>query len=162
MKRIILFITGILLIIIQNTIINYIDIFGVTINILLPVLVIAALYMDEIEIGIIGLLLGLIIDITVGGIMGINALIFAVISYTVSHYKKNFYINSNSMIMALIAISTVFQSLLMIIVSLISYKTDGLLIMILKGFIIIPILNTLIGYLIYRVFGGAIMKLSKE
>ncbi len=162
MKRLVLFITGVLLIIIQNSIINYIDIFGVTFSILLPVLVMSSLYIDEIEASVIGLLLGFIIDITVGGIVGINALILSAISYTISHYKKNFYINSTSMIMALIAISTVFQSLVMIIASLIAYKTDGFLIMILKGFIILPILNTIIGYLIYKLFGGIIMKLSKE
>ena len=65
MKRLILFITGVLLIVLENSVINYIDIFGVTFSILLPVLVISSLYMDEVEAGVIGLLLGLIVDISV-------------------------------------------------------------------------------------------------
>ena len=162
MKRIILFITGVLLIVLENSIINYIDIFGVTFSVLLPLLVISSLYMDEVEAGVMGLLLGFIVDISVGGIFGFNALVYATISAVIAHYKKNFYIDSTSMIMALIAISTVFQSLLMIFISLIAYQTDGILIMILKGFIILPLLNVLVGFIIYKLFGRVIMKLRKE
>lgn len=162
MKRIILFITGVLLIVLENSVINYIDIFGVTFSILLPVLVISSLYMDEVEAGVIGLLLGLIVDISVGGIFGFNALVYAIISAVIAHYKKNFYVDSTSMVMALIAISTAFQSLLMMIMSLIAYQTDGILIMILKGFIILPLLNVLVGFIIYKLFGRSIMKLMKE
>ena len=162
MKRLILFITGVLLIVLENSVINYIDIFGVTFSILLPVLVISSLYMDEVEAGVIGLLLGLIVDISVGGIFGFNALVYAIISAFIAHYKKNFYVDSTSMVMALIAISTAFQSLLMMIMSLIAYQTDGILIMILKGFIILPLLNVLVGFVIYKLFGRVIMKLRKE
>ena len=150
MKRIILFITGVLLIILENSVINYIDIFGVTFSVLLPFLVMASLHMDEEEAGVIGLLLGFIVDMTVGGILGFNALVYATVCAVIAHYRKNFYAESTSMRMALIAAATVFQSLLMIIISLIAYQTDGILIMILKGFII------------YKLFGRSIMKLMKE
>lgn len=162
MKRILLFITGVLLIILENSIINYIDIFGVTFSLVLPFLVLISLYLDEVEAGVIGLLLGLVLDMTVGGIIGVNGLVFATISSVIAHYKRNFYAESTSMRMTLIAISTLFQSLLMTILSLISYQTDGILIMILKGFIILPLLNVLVGFLIYKLFGRVIMKLMKE
>lgn len=162
MKRIILFITGVLLIILENSIINYIDIFGVTFSVLLPFLVMASLHMDEEEAGVIGLLLGFIVDMTVGGILGFNALVYATVCAVIAHYRKNFYAESTSMRMALIAATTVFQSLLMIIISLIAYQTDGILIMILKGFIILPLLNVLVGFIIYKLFGRSIMKLMKE
>ena len=162
MKRIILFITGVLLIILENSVINYVDIFGVTFSILLPFLVMASLYMDDVEAGVIGLLLGFIVDMTVGGIFGFNALVYATVSAVIAHYRKNFYAESTSMRMALIAVATAFQSLLMIIISLIAYQTDGILIMILKGFIILPLLNVLVGFIIYKLFGRSIMKLMKE
>lgn len=162
MKRIILFITGVLLIILENSIINYIDIFGVTFSVLLPFLVMASLHMDEEEAGVIGLLLGFIVDMTVGGILGFNALVYATVCAVIANYRKNFYAESTSMRMALIAAATVFQSLLMIIISLIAYQTDGILIMILKGFIILPLLNVLVGFIIYKLFGRSIMKLMKE
>ena len=162
MKRMILFITGVLLIILENRVINYIDIFGVTFSILLPFLVMSSLYMDEVEAGVIGLLLGFIVDMTVGGIFGFNALVYATISAVIAHYRKNFYVESTSMRMTLIAAATAFQSLLMIIISLIAYQTDGILIMILKGFIILPLLNVLVGFIIYKLFGRSIMKLMKE
>lgn len=162
MKRIILFITGVLLIIIENSIINYIDIFGVTFSILLPFLVLTSLYMEDVEAGVIGLILGFVVDITVGGIFGFNALVFATVSAVIAHYKRNFYAESTSMRMILIAASTLFQSLLMIIISLMAYQTDGILVMILKGFIILPLLNVLVGFIIYKLFGRVIMKLMKE
>lgn len=162
MKRMILFITGVLLIILENSVINYVDIFGVTFSILLPFLVMSSLYMDEVEAGVIGLLLGFIVDMTVGGIFGFNALVYATISAVIAHYRKNFYVESTSMRMTLIAAATAFQSLLMIIISLIAYQTDGILIMILKGFIILPLLNVLVGFIIYKLFGRSIMKLMKE
>ena len=162
MKRMILFITGVLLIILENSVINYNDIFGVTFSILLPFLVMSSLYMDEVEAGVIGLLLGFIVDMTVGGIFGFNALVYATISAVIAHYRKNFYVESTSMRMTLIAAATAFQSLLMIIISLIAYQTDGILIMILKGFIILPLLNVLVGFIIYKLFGRSIMKLMKE
>ena len=54
MKRLILFITGVLLVILENSVINYIDIFGVTFSVLLPFLVMVSLFMDEVEAGVIG------------------------------------------------------------------------------------------------------------
>ena len=45
MKRILLCILGIFIIIIQNSIINYLSIFGMTINIVLIYLVIISLYL---------------------------------------------------------------------------------------------------------------------
>ncbi|MFQ9287326.1 MAG: hypothetical protein ACLR3X_03930 [Intestinibacter bartlettii] len=47
-----------------------------TINIVLIYLVIISLYLDELESGIIGAVLGIILDSSVGGLFGSNGLIF--------------------------------------------------------------------------------------
>ena len=54
MKKILLCILGFFIIILQNSIINYLSVFGMTINIVLIYLVIISLYLDELESGIIG------------------------------------------------------------------------------------------------------------
>ena len=63
MKKILLCILGFFIIILQNSIINYLSVFGMTINIVLIYLVIISLYLDELESGIIGAVLGIILDI---------------------------------------------------------------------------------------------------
>ena len=60
MKKILLCILGFFIIILQNSIINYLSVFGMTINIVLIYLVIISLYLDELESGIIGAVLGII------------------------------------------------------------------------------------------------------
>ena len=67
MKKISLCLFGIAILILENSITNYISILGVTIDFLLIFLTIISLYMDEMESSIIGTIIGLIKDITVGG-----------------------------------------------------------------------------------------------
>ena len=57
MKKVLLCILGFFIIILQNSIINYLSVFGMTINIVLIYLVIISLYLDELESGIIGAVL---------------------------------------------------------------------------------------------------------
>ncbi len=73
-----------------------------TINIVLIYLVIISLYLDELESGIIGAILGLILDSSVGGIFGANALIFFAIAYMVSYIKDKVYKESPIMIFTII------------------------------------------------------------
>ena len=61
MKKILLCILGFFIIILQNSIINYLSVFGMTINIVLIYLVIISLYLDELESGIIGAVFGIIL-----------------------------------------------------------------------------------------------------
>ena len=88
MKKVLLCILGFFIIILQNSIINYLSVFGMTINIVLIYLVIISLYLDELESGIIGAILGLILDSSVGGIFGANALIFFAIAILIRLSKN--------------------------------------------------------------------------
>ena len=65
MKRVLLYIIGLLIIIIENSILNYINIFDTSFNLLIIYISIISLYLDELEVGIIGaILLDLLKDIT--------------------------------------------------------------------------------------------------
>ena len=85
MKKVYLCLLGIAILILENSITNYITIFGVTIDFLLIFLTIISLYLDDLESSIIGAVLGLLKDISVGGIFGVNGLIYFLICYIISY-----------------------------------------------------------------------------
>ena len=160
MKRVLLCILGFLIIIIQNSIINYLSIFGMTINLVLIYLVIISLYLGELESGIIGAIFGIIIDFSVGGIFGTNALIFFVISYMVSYLRNKVYKESSIMIFTIILAST-------FIYCGASFLFAKLLFNVCKftwiiKIILVPIINSFVGVLLYKIFKNPILKLEEE
>ncbi|EKC62335.1 conserved hypothetical protein, membrane, partial [human gut metagenome] len=78
---------GILLVLVEMSITNYIDIFNVSFNLLTIYITIISLYLDETDASIIGAIIGLVKDIVVGGIFGVNALILFTIGYGISFLK---------------------------------------------------------------------------
>ena len=107
MKKVLLCLLGVLLLIIENSIVNYIHIFGVSFNLILIYMTVIALYMDELEAGIIGAIIGLVKDMTTGGIFGVNALILFAISYGISHLRYKIYKESRISIFALVKSSSI-------------------------------------------------------
>ena len=93
MKKILLCLIGILLVIIEGSITNYIHILDVSFNLVIVYCTIISLYLDELEAGIIGAIIGLIKDIAFGGVFGLNSLIlFSKTYFNIFVYKsfKNF------------------------------------------------------------------------
>ena len=88
MKKIYLCLIGIAILILENSITNYISFFGVTVDFILIFLTIISLYMDELKSSMIGAIIGLLKDITVGGIFGINSLIYFLVCYIVSYSRR--------------------------------------------------------------------------
>lgn len=68
MKKVLLCLLGILLVLVEMSITNYIDIFNVSFNLLTIYITIISLYLDETDASIIGAIIGLVKDIAVGGI----------------------------------------------------------------------------------------------
>ena len=161
MKRFIICIIGIFLIFIENSMTNYINIFGASFNLLLPCLVMISLYLEDSEAGLIGAFLGLIKDITVGGIFGLNALILAVICYLISHYRRNLYRDDIGMVIGLVAGVSMIDSFVSAIAAYFVYYMDGILIVMSRRLIVIPILNSIIGLVIYKLFNSSIRKLEE-
>ena len=67
MKKVLLCLLGILLVLVEMSITNYIDIFNVSFNLLTIYITIISLYLDETDASIIGAIIGLVKDIAVGG-----------------------------------------------------------------------------------------------
>lgn len=160
MKRILLCILGIFIIIIQNSIINYLSIFGMTINLVLIYLVIISLYLEELESGIIGAILGIILDSSVGGVFGSNALILFALSYMVSYMRDKVYKESPVMIFTIILISTLIYCGCSFLLAKNLYNVCKFKSII--KIIVVPILNSLVGLLIYKIFKNPILKLEEE
>lgn len=162
MKRFIIYIIGIFLVILENSVINYIDIFGASFSVLIPFLVLISLYLEDYDAGIAGLITGLVRDITVGGIFGLNAILLSVICYTIGHFRKNLYRDSMSMIMGLIMAVSAAYSLIYAFVSYFMYFTDGILLILIRAAVVVPVMNMIAGFVIYKLFNSLILKLNEE
>lgn len=162
MKRVLLCILGILIVMIEGSITNYIDILGISFNITLIYMTIIALYLDELEVGIIGSIIGIVKDIVLGGIFGVNALVLFVISYSISHIRNKIYKESYMTIFVLVLITSIFDSMVNIAAVTLTYNSYGIVNSVIRGFIIIPLVNSLLSLILYRLCKASILKLKED
>lgn len=162
MKKVLLCLLGILLVIVESSITNYIYIFGVSFNLLTIYITIISLYLDETDASIIGAIVGIIKDITVSGIFGINALILFIIGYGISFLKSKIYKESNITIFALVLIASLFDSMINIVSVIPVYNTYGILNLVTKGILTIPLINSILSVLLYNLFKTSILKLKED
>jgi rod shape-determining protein MreD len=162
MKKLILSLIGILILILENSVFNYVDIFGNSINIILIYISIISLYLDELEAGILGAILGLLKDLTVGTILGTNGLSLFIIAYVFSYLRDKIYKESLTSIIILVMLASMTDSLINIVLLGQVYANYGVMYIISNGLLIIPILNTLSGIIFYLIFKDLILKLKKE
>lgn len=162
MKKVLLCVLGFLLVIVEMSITNYIEIFNVSFNLITIYITIISLYLDEIDASIIGALIGFVKDIAIGGVFGVNALSLFAIGYGISFLKNKIYKESNITIFALVFIASVFDSMINIITSIPIYNTYGILTLLIKGVLNIPLLNSTLSVLIYNLFKTSILKLKED
>ena len=162
MKKVLLCLLGILLVLVEMSITNYIDIFNVSFNLLTIYITIISLYLDETDASIIGAIIGLVKDIVVGGIFGVNALIFFTIGYGISFLKNKIYKESNITIFALVFIASLFDSMVNIVAVIPVYNTYGILNLVTKGILTIPLINSTLSVLLYNLFKTSILKLKED
>ena len=155
MKKVLLCLLGILLVLVEMSITNYIDIFNVSFNLLTIYITIISLYLDETDASIIGAIIGLVKDIAVGGIFGVNALILFTIGYGISFLKNKIYKESNITIFAL-----VFMVNIVAVIPV--YNTYGILNLVTKGILTIPLINSTLSVLLYNLFKTSILKLKED
>ena len=158
MKKVLLCLLGILLVLVEMSITNYIDIFNVSFNLLTIYITIISLYLDETDASIIGL----VKDIVVGGIFGVNALILFTIGYGISFLKNKIYKESNITIFALVFIASLFDSMVNIVAVIPVYNTYGILNLVTKGILTIPLINSTLSVLLYNLFKTSILKLKED
>lgn len=162
MKKVLLCLLGVLLLIIENSIVNYIHIFGLSFNLILIYMTVIALYMDELEAGIIGAIIGLVKDMTTGGIFGVNALILFAISYGISHLRYKIYKESRITIFALVIITSLFDSMVNIAATSVVYNSYSIMTLVIKGVLMIPLINGLLSVILYSVSKDYVLKLKKD
>lgn len=162
MKKILLCLLGILLVIAEMSITNYIDIFNVSFNLLIIYITIISLYLDKTEISIIGAIIGIVKDIVVGGIFGVNALILFTVGYGISLLRNEIYKESNITIFALVFITSLFNSVVNMVTVMAVYNTYGILKLLLRGILIIPLINSILSILLYNIFKASILKLKED
>ncbi len=162
MKKVYLCLLGIAILILENSITNYMTIFGVTIDFILIFLTIISLYLDELESSIIGAILGLLKDISVGGIFGINGLVYFLICYIISYSRKKIYKESKVTIFTLILATTIFSSVFNIISSIAVYSSFTITRLIIRGIVILPVLNSIMALILYKAFDKSILKLKED
>lgn len=162
MKKILLCLLGILLVIAEMSITNYIDIFNVSFNLLIIYITIISLYLDKTEVSIIGAIIGIVKDIVVGGIFGVNALILFTVGYGISLLRNEIYKESNITVFALVFITSLFNSVVNMVTVMAVYNTYGILKLLLRGILIIPLINSILSILLYNIFKASILKLKED
>jgi rod shape-determining protein MreD len=162
MKKILLCLLGILLVIVEMSITNYIDIFNVSFNLLIIYITIISLYLDKTEVSIIGAIIGIVKDIVVGGIFGVNALILFTVGYGISLLRNEIYKESNITVFALVFITSLFDSVVNMVTVMAVYNTYGILKLLVRGILIIPLINSILSILLYNIFKASILKLKED
>lgn len=161
MKNIVVFLIGLFLIFLEAFFTNHISSF-LSIDLLLIYIILISLYMDKsyalIEVG----LLGLLSDLVVGGIVGITALLFMAASYFISTVEKSIFKDKKLIVLFLVFVISIAYSIINAVVSAIFYVPVPLILVLLKGVILIPLLNVVVAFLAYSLFGDLLMKLREE
>lgn len=161
MKNIVVFLIGLFLIFLEAFFTNHISFF-LSIDLLLIYIILISLYMDKsyalIEVG----LLGLLSDLVVGGIVGITALLFMAASYFISTVEKSIFKDKKLIVLFLVFVISIVYSIINAVVSAIFYVPVPLILVLLKGVILIPLLNVGVAFLAYSLFGDLLMKLREE
>lgn len=162
MKKVLLCLIGILLVMVEGSITNYLNIFDINFNIVIIYMTIISLYLNELEASRIGMIIGIVKDIALGAIFGVNGLILFIISYAISYLKHKIYKENIMTIFALVFITTLFDCMVNIATTSQVYNTYSILTLVLKGMFIIPVLNGILSMLLYRVSKGSILKLKED
>ena len=161
MKNIVVFLIGLFLIFLEAFFTNHISSF-LSIDLLLIYIILISLYMDKsyalIEVG----LLGLLSDLVVGGIVGITALLFMAATYFISTVEKSIFKDKKLIVLFLVFVISIVYSIINAVVSAIFYVPVPLILVLLKGVILIPLLNVGVAFLAYSLFGDLLMKLREE
>lgn len=162
MRNIVLFLIGVLIVIVEGSITNYLKIADVSINFLLIYMTIISLYLDEMEVGILGALVGFVKDISIGSIFGVNALVLATIAYGISHLKDKIYKNSYITVFAIVFITSLVDSIINITLLGQIYQTYDILSIVVKGIVTIPLVNSIGSLIFYLLFKKSILKLKRD
>ena len=89
-------------------------------------------------------------------------LILFTIGYGISFLKNKIYKESNITIFALVFIASLFDSMVNIVAVIPVYNTYGILNLVTKGILTIPLINSTLSVLLYNLFKTSILKLKED
>ncbi len=161
MKNIMLFIIGVVILLLETFLTNFLNA-SVSINFLLVFIILISLYYDKNYSLVLGGILGLISDLVSGGIIGVTGVLFLATSYFISSIEKSIFKDDKKIICLLVYIVSAGYSLLNGEVSAIFFVPPSLFVALLKMIIVFPILNSLIAFVAYTLFEDRLKKLRED
>ena len=161
MKNIMLFIIGVVILLLETFLTNFLHA-SVSINFLLVFIILISLYYDKNYSLVLGGILGLISDLVSGGIIGVTGVLFLATSYFISSIEKSIFKDDKKIICLLVYIVSAGYSLLNGVVSAIFFVPPSLFVALLKMIIVFPILNSLIAFVAYILFEDRLKKLRED
>ncbi|WP_368346843.1 rod shape-determining protein MreD [Peptostreptococcus anaerobius] len=161
MKNIMLFIIGVVILLLETFLTNFLNA-SVSINFLLVFIILISLYYDNNYSLVLGGILGLISDLVSGGIIGVTGVLFLATSYFISSIEKSIFKDDKKIICLLVYIVSAGYSLLNGVVSAIFFVPPSLFVALLKMIIVFPILNSLIAFVAYILFEDRLKKLRED
>ena len=161
MKNIILFLIGLLIIFLETFFTNFIGSF-ISVNFLMIFIVLISLYINKENALILSGILGLLSDVVSGGIVGVTAILFLVISYFISVIEKSIFKDKRAIICLLVFIISIFYSIINAVFSAIFFVPTPILIAIVKCIAVIPLANTLFAFIGYTLFEDRLKKLRED
>ena len=119
MKNLLYFIIGFIVIQISNTLLNMVSMewFNIKPNIALIFICFVALYIGSLRAGALGIILGLILDISVNKYAGYYALLFLLTGLTIGIFKDKIFKDNIFAPILLLAIASFSESIFMIVIS---------------------------------------------
>lgn len=153
MKKAMLYITLVLLFVLQSTVNRYIDIMHIFPNFVLVFTVCYSLKSEPLKAGILGFLAGMLTDISLGRLMGLNTLLFLYTAIAVSCYGFN-YLKDNIFTSAVcvFAVTFIFETVYGLL-NYVLFDTASLKEIILNVVVFEAIYNMLVSFLMYGFTG---------
>lgn len=161
MKNFILFFIGILVIFIETFFTNYISVY-VSVNLLLIYCIFISLYLDKSSALILVGIVGLMSDLISGGIIGLTPLLFLVISYFIFNIEKSIFKDNRLIVSLLVFVISIVYSIINAVVSAIFFVPTPLVVAFFKAIFLIPIVNTVIAFVLFTLFQDKLINLREE
>ncbi|MBC2576083.1 rod shape-determining protein MreD [Peptostreptococcus canis] len=161
MKNFILFLIGILVIFIETFFTNYISVY-VSVNLLLIYCIFISLYLDKSSALILVGIVGLMSDLISGGITGLTPLLFLVISYFIFNIEKSIFKDNRLIVSLLVFVISIVYSIINAVVSAIFFVPTPLVVAFFKAIFLIPIVNTMIAFILFTLFQDKLINLREE
>ena len=148
------FILGIILIItyvLQLTLVSEIQIFGVQANLLLIVTCAIAFLFGAVDGGIVGVILGILLDLYQGRAIGLSALIFMYLGVFIGGFNKKFFKDNYLILLILTVFATITYETIFYIFAIFSYSQEFMLLYLLRNLLLITVINIMFGVVIYPI-----------